>query len=68
MSNFMDATLTRAEMKNVIGSDAGLFCKSGGCTIYVQGSNGKFVTRNGTCATMWQPILEYYCNTGGDFK
>ena len=49
MSSFMDATLTRAEMKQMRGGDSADDCKTGPCNLVVW-QNGEWVTHPGHCA------------------
>jgi len=63
MSSFMDAALTRAEMKELTGG-TGIFCKTGACNHFIQGKDGHYAERTGTCETQIYPILDCYCDTG----
>ncbi|WP_265428453.1 bacteriocin-like protein [Chryseobacterium sp. YIM B08800] len=63
MKNFKK--LSRKDLKNVVGGQA--------CTLSIQGSNGEWVTRSGTCAKKMElvtigevtlPTFTSYCETG----
>src|SRR5699024_10439363 len=66
--------LTREQLKKVFGgmtSGSGPFtsCKTGSCTLSIQGSGGGWITRNGTCAYDVGkigpfPDITCYCETG----
>lgn len=56
--------LSKAEQKKIRGGLAEEFpCKSGPCTLTIQGSDGSYVTRNGNCA-MNGNHLGCYCDVG----
>ncbi|WP_313157466.1 hypothetical protein [Sphingobacterium multivorum] len=62
--------LSREELKSITGgetgSDAegGLFCKSTSCTLSIQGDDGNWVTKTGTCSSSASSISRCYCDAG----
>lgn len=62
--------LSRAQLKNVLGgsgsgSGGSAQCFGNSCTVTIQGDNGSFITRSGTCrdvASILDPSC--YCDTG----
>lgn len=63
MSSFMDASLTRAEMKTLMGGFSN--CKTGPCRLYVQIHPGEYVKRDGHCTGEGSGVFKHcYCETG----
>ena len=65
--------LSREQMKMIYAGDGGSgdTCKSGDCTLSIQGSDGNWITRSGKCAGTAVdadlpdfPHMECYCNVG----
>lgn len=58
--------LDNNQLKKITGGAAeGIFCVDGPCSHVIQGSDGGYVTRNGTCARDWAGgTYACYCETG----
>lgn len=59
--------LSKEEMKKVMGGvedGEGLFCKDGPCSLVIQGDDGNWITRTGTCRFDLFQTNSCYCDAG----